>query len=62
MSDFCNLPSDWVGERRVSGRRWIEKSAGRITSANADISNDKTSEKLVRRKTKGSCPTLIGAG
>ncbi len=28
----------------------------------ADISNDKAGEKPARRKTKGSCPTLIGAG
>ncbi len=36
--------------------------AGGIRSANADISNDKAGEKPARRKTKGSCPTLIGAG
>ena len=35
---------------------------GGIRSANADISNDKTSEKLVRQKTKVSCPMLIKAG
>lgn len=38
------------------------RRAGGIRSANADISNDKASEKLARRKTKGSCPTLIVAG
>ena len=38
------------------------KHAGGITRANADVSNDKTGEKPVRRKTKGSSPTLIGAG
>ena len=37
-------------------------AAGGIRSANADISNDKAGEKPARRKTKGSCPTLIGAG
>jgi len=36
--------------------------AGRIRSANADMSNDKGSEKLPRRKTKVSCPMLIRAG
>ena len=34
---------------------------GDIRSANADMSNDKGGEKPPRRKTKGSCPTLIGA-
>ena len=37
---------DWetccvVGERSVSLRRWVEKPAGDIRSANADVSNDK---------------------
>ncbi len=36
--------------------------AGGIRSANADISNDNAGENPPRRKTKGSCPTLIGAG
>ena len=36
--------------------------AGGIRSANADISNDNAGEKPARRKTKGSCSTLIGAG
>ena len=51
-----------VGERSVSLRRCLVKDAGGIRSANADMSNDKGSEKLPRRKTKGSCATLIGAG
>lgn len=38
------------------------RHAGGIRSANADISNDKAGEKPARRKTKGSCPTLIGQG
>ncbi len=50
-----------VGERSVSDEGVLEKYAGGI-SANADVSNDKTGEKPVRRKTKGSSPTLIGAG
>ena len=51
-----------VAERSVGLRRWIVRSAGGIGSANADISNDKTGEKPVRRKTKVSCPMLIRAG
>ena len=34
----------------------------RHRSENADISNDKRGEKPLRRKTKVSCPTLIGTG
>lgn len=52
----------WVGERSVSQRRYIVRYVGGIRSANADMSNDKTGEKLVRRNTKVSCPTLIEAG
>eukprot|EP00621_Florenciella_sp_RCC1693_P012427 CAMPEP_0182526468 /NCGR_PEP_ID=MMETSP1323-20130603/3212_1 /TAXON_ID=236787 /ORGANISM="Florenciella parvula, Strain RCC1693" /LENGTH=52 /DNA_ID=CAMNT_0024735329 /DNA_START=436 /DNA_END=594 /DNA_ORIENTATION=- len=51
-----------VGERSVRLRRCAERHAGGIRSANADMSNDKGSENLPRRKTKGSCATLIGAG
>ena len=51
-----------VGERSVGRRRPIVKLAGGIGSANADISNDKTGEKPVRRKPEVSCATLIGAG
>ena len=36
--------------------------AGGITSENADMSNDKTGEKPVRRKSKVSCVKLICAG
>ena len=36
--------------------------AGGITSENADMSNDKTGEKPVRRKSKVSCVKLIFAG
>jgi hypothetical protein len=35
-----------VGERSVSLRRCVEKHAGDIRSANADVSNDKGCEKL----------------
>ena len=51
-----------VGERSVSLRRCLEKDAGGIRSANADMSSDKGSEKLPRRKPKVSCATFIGAG
>jgi hypothetical protein len=51
-----------VEERSVGLRRWIERSAGGIGSANADMSNDNAGEKPARRKPKVSCATLIGAG
>jgi hypothetical protein len=51
-----------VEERSVSLRRCIEKCAGGIRSANADMSNDNAGEKPARRKSKVSCATLIGAG
>jgi hypothetical protein len=38
------------------------KVAGGIGSENADMSSDKQSERLCRRKTKGSCVKLICAG
>jgi len=51
-----------VEERSVSLRRSIEKLAGDIRSANADMSNDNGGEKPPRRKPKVSCATLIDAG
>ena len=51
-----------VGERSVSLRRWFERAAGGIRSANADMSNVKAGEKPARRKPKVSCSTFIGAG
>ena len=48
-----------VEERSVGLRRQIEKSAGGIGSANADMSSDKQCEMHCRRKTKGSCLKLI---
>ena len=51
-----------VEERSVSRRRCVERHAGGIGSANADMSNDNAGEKPARRKPKGSCATLIGAG
>ena len=43
-----------VEERCVSLRRCVEKHAGGITSANADMSNDKEGERPSRRKPKVS--------
>lgn len=51
-----------VEERSVSLRRGIVKCPGGIRSANADMSSDKGSEKLPRRKTKVSYATLIDVG
>ena len=51
-----------VGERSVSLRRCVERHAGGIRSANADMSNDKAGERPARRKSKVSCATLIDAG
>ena len=51
-----------VGERSVGLRRCLEKDAGGIRSANADMSSDKASEKLARRKPKVSYATFIGVG
>jgi hypothetical protein len=51
-----------VGERSVGLRRCLETDAGGIRSANADMSSDKGSERLPRRKPKVSCATFIGAG
>ena len=51
-----------VGERSVSLRRQIVKSAGGIRSANADMSSDKQGEKPCRRKPKVSYATFIGVG
>lgn len=51
-----------VEERSVRLRRSIEKLAGGIGSANADMSNDNKGEKPLRRKPKVSCATLIDAG
>jgi hypothetical protein len=51
-----------VGERSVGLRRCLVTDAGGIRSANADMSSDKGSERLPRRKPKVSCATFIGAG
>ena len=51
-----------VEERSVSRRRGSVRNPGGIRSANADMSSDKGSEKLPRRKTKVSYATLIDVG
>ena len=51
-----------VGERSVGLRRCLEKDAGGIGSANADMSSDKAGERPARRKPEVSCATFIGAG
>ena len=48
----------WVSSAKP-GR---EASGGEIGSENADVSSDKGSERLPRRKSKGSCVKLICAG
>lgn len=49
-----------VGERSVGLRRWLEKAAGGIGSANADMSSVKGGEKPPRRKRKVFYATFIG--
>ena len=51
-----------VGERSVGRRRYIERCVGGIRSENADMSNDNIGENPIRRKSKVSCSTPIGAG
>ena len=51
-----------VGERSVGLRRRLEKDAGGIRSANADMSSDKAGENPARRKPKDSYATFIGVG
>jgi hypothetical protein len=51
-----------VEERSVGLRRCLEKDAGGIGSANADMSSDNAGEKPAHRKPKVSCATFIGAG
>jgi hypothetical protein len=51
-----------VGERSVGLRRSLEKAAGDIGSANADMSSVKQGEKPCRRKPKVSYATFIGVG
>ena len=51
-----------VAERSVSRRRYFERNAGGIRSANADMSSDKECERHSRRNPKVSCVKLICAG
>ena len=43
-----------VGEHSNLRRRWFVRTAGAFGKENVGISNDKTGEKPVRRKPKGS--------
>ncbi len=49
-----HLTMFWGRGALYEGRRCTVRSAGHHTSENAGISNEKTSENLVRRKPKGS--------
>ena len=62
VTEAADIRKDMVGERSVSLRRCVEKHAGGIRSANADMSSDNGGEKPPRRKPKVSCSTFIGAG
>ena len=61
-TEAADIRKDMVGERSLGLRRWGVNPAGGMRSANADMSSDKGSEKLPRRKPKVSCATFIGAG
>ena len=61
-TEAADVRKHMVGERSVGLRRCGVNHAGDIRSANADISSDKQSERLCRRKYKGSCVKLIFAG
>ena len=61
-TEAADVRKHMVGERSVGLRRCLEKDAGDIRSANADMSSDKACEKHARRKPKVSCATFIGAG
>ncbi len=51
-----------VAERSVGRRSSVVKHCGGIGSEDADMSNDKQSEKLCRRKSKVSYTMLISVG
>ena len=61
-TEAADIRKDMVGERSVGLRRRGVNHAGDIRSANADMSSDKGSEKLPRRKPKVSYATFIGVG
>ena len=61
-TEAADMRKHMVGERSVGLRRCLEKDAGGIRSANADMSSDNGGEKPPRRKPKVSCSTFIGAG
>ena len=59
-TEAADIRKDMVGERSVSSRRCVEKHAGGIRSANADMSSVKGGEKPPRRKRKVFYATFIG--
>ena len=65
---FCDIAScvlstaRWIEHAKLSVKPGREASGGEIRSENVDMSSDKEGEMPSRRKTKGSCATLIGAG
>ncbi len=62
---FCDTASclscgaSRTGDARLSVKPGWKASGGEIRSENVDISSDKQSERLCRRKSKGSCLKLI---
>ena len=54
---FC--PFGDIGHAGLSVKPGCKASGGEIRSENVDISSDKQSERLCRRKSKGSCLKLI---
>ena len=51
-----------VGEHSIPGRSMTVRTCGLYGSDHAGISNEKTGEKAVRRKSKGSRTRLIRTG
>ena len=62
---FCDIvscvfkPARVYEHARLSVKPGCKASGGEIRSENVDISSDKQSERLCRRKSKGSCLKLI---
>jgi hypothetical protein len=62
---FCDIAScvlsaaRWIEHKKLSVKPGCKASGGEIRSENVDISSDKQSERLCRRKSKGSCLKLI---
>lgn len=61
-AEAADVLRDVVGERSRCEEASPSGTCGASGSENADVSSDKTGEKPVRRKPKGSCPRIIRAG